>query len=190
MSLGSSARIALACLVACTSLLLVPSLAAADPNSLYQGPAPRPGPDILYEPLADAPQLQNTGNWNASPILVSGSTAYRGGEFLYQDWLYDDSGALGNPATNDPRFQAATASRARQGPTSTRPTPPSYGNNAADLVELRVEPLATSTAFRLTLNTIKDSSVARRDDRDRRHRRERCAPGPTAPTSARRRSTS
>ena len=28
-------------------------------NSLYTGPAPRPGPDLLYGPLANAPQLQN-----------------------------------------------------------------------------------------------------------------------------------
>ena len=123
-----------------------------------RAPAPRPGPDILYEPLADAPQLQNASNWNAPPILVSGSTAYRGGEFLYQDWIYDDSGALGNPATNDPRTQGNSFSRSRG--TYLYPTDTAdYGNNAADLVELRVEPLTTSTAFRLTLNTIKDSSV-------------------------------
>ena len=67
-------------------------------------PGPRPGPDILYEPLANAPQLQNTGNWSASPILVSGASAYRNGEFLYQDFLYDDSGAIGSSVQNDPRF--------------------------------------------------------------------------------------
>ena len=109
--MSAAPRLALACLAACTALLFVPPLAGADPNSLYQGPGPRPGPDILYEPLADAPQLQNAGNWNASPILVSGSTAYRGGEFLYQDWIYDDSGALGNPATNDPRTDSNSFSR-------------------------------------------------------------------------------
>jgi hypothetical protein len=35
-----------------------------------------------------------------------------------------------------------------------------YANNAADLVELRVKPLAGQTAFRVTLNTMKDPSVA------------------------------
>ena len=158
MSVSSFRRAALACLVACTASLCIPSLAGADPNSLYQGPGPRPGPDILYEPLADAPQLQNAGNWNASPVLVSGSTAYRSGEFLYQDWIYDDTGALGNPATNDPRTGGNSFSRPRGTylyPTDTA----TYGNNAADLVEVRVEPQATSTAFRITLNTIKSSSV-------------------------------
>ena len=40
------------------------------------------------------------------PILVSGASAYRGGEFLYQDFLYDDHGADGHvrdPATRAPR---------------------------------------------------------------------------------------
>ena len=33
------------------------------------------------------------GIWKAQPILVSGASAYRDGEFLYQDFLYDDHGA-------------------------------------------------------------------------------------------------
>ncbi len=89
---------------------------------------------------------------------MSGSAAYRGGEFLYQDWIYDDTGALGNQAPNDPRPGSNEFSRSRGTylyPTDTA----TYGNNAADLVELRVEPQAASTAFRITLNTIKDSSV-------------------------------
>ena len=151
-------RAVLTAALACAALLVSPAIATADPSSLYQGPGPRPGPDILYEPLANAPQLQNTGSWDAGSILVSGATAYRGGEFLYQDWLYDDSGARGNPASNDPRSDGNTFSRSAG--TYLYPTDTAiYGNNAADLVELRVEPLATSTAFRLTLNTIKDSRV-------------------------------
>jgi len=31
--------------------------------------------------------------WKARPILISGASAYRKGEFLYQDYLYDDHGA-------------------------------------------------------------------------------------------------
>ena len=33
--------------------------------SLYTGPGSRPGPDLLYEPVATAPQLTNTGIWKA-----------------------------------------------------------------------------------------------------------------------------
>ena len=55
----------------------------------------RPGPDILYAKPALAPQLENTGVWDAPPILVSGAQAYRDGEWLYQDYLLDDHGATG-----------------------------------------------------------------------------------------------
>src|ERR1700682_510886 len=60
-----------------------------------QGTAPRPGPAVLYEPLALAPQLENApkSSWHAKPILVSGAGAYRNGEFVYQGYVYDDHGA-------------------------------------------------------------------------------------------------
>jgi hypothetical protein len=112
---------------------IAPYEAAADPGSLYQGPGPRPGPDILYAGPARAPQLTNAGVWAAEPILISGASAYRQGEFLYQDFLYDDLGAAG-------RY--------------TYPTDPDYARNAADLVELRIRPLRTATAIRLTYNTL------------------------------------
>ncbi len=73
-------------------------------------------------------------------------------------------GHVAIPAIRAPR---ATASRRRTAPTPTRPTP-AYADNAADLVELRVKPLPSATAFRITLNT-HEGPVARRDhDRDRR----------------------
>src|SRR2546425_12416824 len=83
--------VALAGLVA--GLGVVPAVAFAASGSLYSGPGPRPGPDILYAPGATAPQLTNAGVWKAAPILVSGASAYRSGEYLYQDYLYDDHGA-------------------------------------------------------------------------------------------------
>ena len=104
-------RMLLLCGAALVLFLIGPAGAGADAGSLYQGPGPRPGPDILYEPLADAPQLQNAGVWSAPPILVSGASAYRDGEFLYQDFLYDDSGAIGSPVQNDPRFSGNAFSR-------------------------------------------------------------------------------
>src|SRR5438093_6382361 len=132
--------------------------AFAGGTSLYSGPGPRPGPDVLYGASAVAPQLENVGVWSAKPILVSGSSAYRGGEFLYQDFLYDDHGARGlardpgDPRTSGDSFSAPNG-------TYTYPTDPVYANNAVDLVELRVKPLATATAFRITLNTLKDPSL-------------------------------
>ena len=144
------------------ALASAPAAALADPSSLYRGPGPRPGPDILYEPPATAPQLTNAGPWQAEPILVSGASAYRDGEFLYQDFLYDDHGAnSGRRDANDPRSNAGTASDTFSMPngTYTYPTDPVYAMNAADLVELRVKPLAGATAFRITLNTMKDPSL-------------------------------
>jgi hypothetical protein len=145
--------VALAGLLA--GLVFMPGTASA--GSLYSGPGARPGPDILYEPPATAAQLTNAGNWRAQPILVSGASAYRNGEFLYQDFLYDDHGAHEQADPTDPR--AAIDLFSKPNGTFTYPTDPAYANNAADLVELRVKPLKPSTGFRVTLNTLKDPSL-------------------------------
>ena len=146
-------------LIAVVALLcaLTPSAFAASP-SLYSGRGPRPGPDLLYAGPAKAPQLTNVAPWDAPPILVSGATEYDDGEFIYQDFLYDDHGAgtgVFDPA--DPR--AAGNLFSKPNGTYTYPTDAKYANNAADLVELRVKPLADSTAFRLTMNTMKDPAL-------------------------------
>jgi hypothetical protein len=121
-------------------------------NSLYSGPGPRPGPAVLYAPPTVAPPLTNTGIWHAAPILVSGATAYRRGEFLYQDWIYDDHGAQEASDPNDPRASGDLFSKPNG--TYTYPTGPGYSENAADLVEFRVRPTSRATAFRITLNTL------------------------------------
>jgi pimeloyl-ACP methyl ester carboxylesterase len=134
--------------------------ATAGGASLYSGPGPRPGPDLLYAKRPVAPQLTNRKPWRAKPILVSGTTSYRNGEFLYQDFLYDDSGAHLTDDPQDPKADGgATNLFSRNNGTYTYPTDPVYASNAADLVELRVKPLARATAFRVTLNTLKDPSL-------------------------------
>src|SRR3954469_8844699 len=138
---------------ACACAAAAPAAAA----SLSAAPGPRPGPDVLYAPAAAAPQLTNATPWKADPILVSGATAYRQGEFLYQDFLYDDHGANQAPDPADPRTAGNLFSKPDG--TYTYPTDPKYANDAADIVELRVKPLADATAFRLTLNTMKDPSL-------------------------------
>src|SRR3954467_9310788 len=144
-------------LIAVTTAAFASAATPAHAASLYDGPGPRPGPDILYAPAAAAPQLTNVAPWKADPILVSGATAYRGGEFLYQDFLYDDHGAAGAFDPADPRTAGNLFSKPNG--TYTYPTDPSYANNAADIVELRVKPPPSATAFRLTLNTMKDPSL-------------------------------
>ena len=154
--LGSAWRAALALTAA--ALIGAPP-AAARAASLYSGPGPRPGPAILYRPLATAPQLTNAGIWHAPPILVSGTTAYRGGEFLYQDFLYDDHGAHELPDPTDPRAASEGDLFSKPNGTYTYPTGPGYVNDAADLVEFRVKPLAKATAFRVTLNSLTNPSL-------------------------------
>src|SRR3954453_7938081 len=83
------------------ALQLAPGAAGASSLPSVESGA-RPGPDILYRPPVAAPQLQNAAPWKAKPILVSGAEAYRDGEFLYQDWLYDDHGATGSEDPADP----------------------------------------------------------------------------------------
>lgn len=124
-------------------------------RSLYRGPEPKPGPAILYAAPPRAPQLENTGAWQAQPILISGASAYRRGEFLYQDFLYDDHGA--NSGVRDPNDPHTTASAfSETNGTYTYPTDPAYADNAADLVELRVRADGRGTLFRVTLNTLLD----------------------------------
>lgn len=130
----------------------------------------RPGPDILHAPPPTAPQLENTGIWRADPILVSGAWAYRGGEFIYQDFLYDDHGAAGAQDPIDPfetpqaqsiPFLFAPKSGTLTYPVESLPAFPwdasALANNAADLVELRVKRINDATVFRITLNTLSDS---------------------------------
>jgi hypothetical protein len=135
-------------------------LAAAAPSS---GGVPtvtsgqRPGPAVLYAPAPRAPQLENIGVWKADPILVSGAQSYRDGEWLYQDYLLDDHGATGALDSDDP-YGAGDHLYSPAGGTFTYPRDKVYANNAADLVELRIKPLRSATAFPVTLNTLQDAS--------------------------------
>src|SRR5262249_34193787 len=114
----------------------VATLAGA--SSLYSGPGPRPGPDILYAAPVVVPQLENVGVWSAAPILVSGASAYRGGEFLYQDFLYDDHGAAEIPDPTDPKNGGNALSEANR--PHTHPTHPPHPRNPAHPPALRRKP--------------------------------------------------
>ena len=118
----------------------------------------RPGPDALHLPPPRAPQLENTGPWQADPLLISGAHAYRDGEWLYQDFLFDDHGATGVPDPEDP-YGVSTNLYSPSAGTFTYPTAEAYRHNAADLVELRITRLADATALRVTLNTLVDPAL-------------------------------
>ena len=110
---------------------------------------PLPGPSILHAPPARAPQFENTGVWHAQPTRVCMTSAYRAGEFLYQDCIWDDNG--GGPAY---RWYFYTFDK-----DYTYPTAPRYRDNAADLVEVRLRPLTDATAVRLTFNTMTEPDL-------------------------------
>ncbi|MGZ6792372.1 MAG: prolyl oligopeptidase family serine peptidase, partial [Mycobacteriales bacterium] len=148
-------RTALAAGAALTGLVTSSALAAGGLPSAPTGH--RPGPDALYQAPPRAPQLENTGVWKADPVLVAGGASYRQGEWVYQDFLLDDHGATGVKDPNDENGPSAHLFSPAGG-TFTYPTDPVYAGNAADLVELRVRPLRDATAFRVTLNTLKDPS--------------------------------
>src|SRR4051794_38781697 len=140
--------------------LAAPGVARAENPSLPSvDSGARPGPDLLYADAPYAPQLESLPPFAAPPILVSGASAYRDGEFLYQDFLHDDRGAAGVGDPNDPLTPARVQFKGKEG-TLTYPTDAKYANTAADLVELRVKPLARATAFRVTLNSMRDPQVA------------------------------
>lgn len=152
-----SAAFAAAALVApaptqATTQALTPAATASLP---VVSSGSRPGPALLYQAPVTAPQLQNTGPWQARPILVSGAHAYRGGEWLYQDFLQDDHGARGVvPDTTTP-YDANTHTYSPTSGTYTYPKDPAFAHNGADLVELRIRPMSDRTAFRVTFNTLK-----------------------------------
>lgn len=131
-----------------------------------KGSAPQPGPALLYQPPATAPQLENAPGsvFKQAPLLISGASAYRKGEFMYQGYVYDDHGAKeftdpknpmqspgGNPSGGD-LFSAPDG-------TYDYPSGPHYDENAANLIELRVRRLKPATAFRITLNTMEDPNL-------------------------------
>ncbi len=161
--------ISVAVVSALAMCLALPAAASAKkPTSLpaAEGTGPRPGPSILYAPPAAAPQLENAKGspWKAKPILVSGASAYRKGEFLYQGYIYDDHGAKevidpSNPMISPGGDASGGDVFSEPDGTYTYPTGPGYDENAANLVELRVRPRPKATAFRITLNTLENPAL-------------------------------
>ncbi len=169
--MGTRGNAALAGLLAAFSVAAAPAAPAVAKNKqpslpAAEGTGPRPGPPILYAPLAAAPQLEDEPGsiWKAPPILVSGASAYRKGEFLYQGYLYDDHGAKEVTDPNDPMLSPGgdpSGGDLFSDPNGTYdyPSGPGYDENAANLVELRVKPLKTATAFRIGLNTLENPAL-------------------------------
>jgi hypothetical protein len=118
--------------------------------------APRPGPPLLYAKAPRAPQLENRAPFRAKPLLVSGTDAYRDGEYLYQDYLYDDHGADTGATVSQPGVSGfSPASGDALYPAQAR-----YANNAADIVEFRIRPTAKAIVYRVTLGAVLERNAA------------------------------
>ena len=129
-------------------LLAAPAAQAGSLPTVRSGqPA---GPPLLYAKAPHVPQLEVRAPFRARPLLVSGTDAYRGGEYLYQDYLFDDHGADTGANVSPPGTSGfSPASGDLLYPSAAR-----YANNAADLVELRIKPTARAIVYRVTLGTV------------------------------------
>jgi dienelactone hydrolase len=142
--------------LALTLALLAGPMVLVGPAQASPGPAP--GPPALHAPAAHSPLLENTGRWDAVSLMISGAAAYSEGEYVYQDYLYDDYGAnttnLGG-ADPEPRPPSSEVLFGGQTGDVVYPTAAKrFGYNAADLVEFRVDLNENSLAYRITLNTL------------------------------------
>ena len=143
-------------------------------------PAPRARPAVRAGHGRAA--AREPGAWRAAPILVSGATAYRRGEFLYQDFLYDDRGARATRDPGDPRGGHVFSPAAG---TYTYPTDPA-------LCEQRRRPRraarqATARGDRLPPDPEHPAAIRRAlVPRSRWAARPRRGPSPTAPMRRRR----
>ena len=97
-----------------------------------------------------APELSVVPPFRAAPLLVSGTDAYRNGEYLYQDYLLDDRGADTVPGAGS---SAQWASQPLFSPTAgdvLYPSDPRFRGEAADLVELRLKLTPAALVYRVT----------------------------------------
>lgn len=142
-----------------------PGLAAVSGSLPSVSSGPRPGPDILYEPPATAPQLENGPGWEVEPLMVAGAEAHVDGEYLYQDHVYDSYGAnttdtpFAEPDTvpSSDRTGVGAATGDVVYPTDVE----TYGHDAADLLEFRARlDDEGEVVYRITLNTMLDEDVA------------------------------
>lgn len=119
------------------------------------GSSPRPGPPVLYADPAPAPQFENGEGWDAESLLVSGADAYVDGEFLYQDFIYDDYGANTSAAPVPPTPHPDHHDFGPMTGDIVYPTDRVYAHNAADLLEVRCRLTGDGEImYRFTLNTM------------------------------------
>ena len=90
--------------------------------------------------------------WEGRPTLISGTSRFDSGEWIYTDFVYDDYGADTGPAWGQPNVVslASTVGDARY------PDGEAFADNAADIVEVRVRVAGDDLQVRVLLQTIRE----------------------------------
>ena len=103
-------------------------------------------------PLAPA---QAGSSWTGQPTLISGTSRMDAGEWIYTDFVYDDYGADTGPTWGQPNVVslAPTVGDARY------PDGAAYSDNAADIVEVRAQPVGRDLQVRVLLQTITEPTA-------------------------------
>ncbi|MGH2784330.1 MAG: prolyl oligopeptidase family serine peptidase [Actinomycetota bacterium] len=101
--------------------------------------------------------------WRGTATMIAGTSTYSEGEFIYSDYVFDDTGPGGVPdvASALPEQARRQLSRLAGGSAEYPHDWARYGDNAADLVELRVTADATDVHYLFRFNTLlqPDSTV-------------------------------
>lgn len=92
--------------------------------------------------------------WTGASTMLGGTARYDSGEWIHQDFVYDDYGA-----DTQSRGAEQIVSLAPTSGDFRYPTDPKYGNNAADITEVRVQTSGSDLEVRVTMNTLLDEST-------------------------------
>ncbi len=98
------------------------------------------------------------GDWTGTPTMLAGRTQVSRGELIHTDYLYDDYGADLNGSADETAFRAQLARTS--GDYRYPPNEARYGNNAADLRELRLALDAKALHALVALQTMKARGAA------------------------------
>ena len=99
-----------------------------------------------------------TGDWRGTPTRLSGHTITSRGELIYTDYLYDDHGPDLDGVPGMPAYRANLAPVT--GDYAYPADEARYGNNAADLRELRIAADDTTLHLLISLQTMKAADAA------------------------------
>jgi len=93
--------------------------------------------------------------------MIAGTTTYSNGEFIYDDYLFDDAGPSGSPEVLAGLPSLIPPQQVDLGRAQYPHDWDRYGDNAADLVEVRVTADTDAVYYRFRLNTlmVADSTV-------------------------------